>query len=102
VASYFNVTSSNTQELVAPGNGQRITSISLVNIKGVSPFNLCRVDLFIKKSLKGTFYILKDVPLQVGDTLKHDFTFDNGTNQFGLYLKITSVVGDVGVDVILN
>ena len=106
MARYFNITGASsaaaelTRELLAPGDDVRVTSISLTNIQGKIP---CTVDLYIEKQLTGKFYILKDTPLFIGSTFTHDFTFDNSTNQYGLYLKLNKTSGEIpSVDVILK
>ncbi len=106
MALYFNITGASaaaaqlTQELVAPGAGRRIGSISLTNVHADTK---CTVDLYIQKSLSGKFYILKSVTLPVGVTLIHDFVFDNSTDQFGLYIKLTQSASETpAVDVILK
>ena len=76
-----------TQELLAPGDGVNVSKISLTNIQKVST---CKVDLFIKKALKGKFYLLKGVELPVGATLMYEnIEFSNAINEFGLYIKLT-------------
>ena len=59
--------------------------------------------MYPPKKLTGKFYILKSISLPVGVTLLHDFSFDNGTNQFGLYIKLTKTASETpSVDVILK
>tara|TARA_R100000742_G_C4208340_1_gene35422 strand:+ start:18 stop:317 length:300 start_codon:yes stop_codon:yes gene_type:complete len=99
MARYHNITSATTQELIAPGKGERVSSIALTNVQGT---NACDVDLYITKSLEGTFYILKDVTLPVGVTLEHEFSFDNKTDQFGLYIQVTPTTSTPAVDVIIK
>ena len=106
MAKYFNITGASsaaaelTRELLAPGDGVRVSSISLTNVHADTK---CTVDLYIEKSLSGKFYILKSVTLPVGVTLIHDFVFDNSTDQFGLYIKLTQSASETpAVDVILK
>jgi len=106
MAKYFNITGASsaaaerTKELLAPGDGVRVSSISLTNVHADTK---CTVDLYIEKSLAGKFYILKSVELPIGATLVHDFTFNNGTNEFGLYLKLTKSASETpSVDVIIK
>ena len=48
------------------------------------------VDIYIEKALTGKFYLLKKVELPVGVTLFHDIkSFNNKTEEFGLYIKLT-------------
>ena len=107
MAQYFNITRASsaaaelTRELLAVGDGVRVSSIALTNVHASG--TKCTVDLYIEKSLSGKFYILKGVELPGGVTLKHNFTFDNGTDQYGLYLKLTKSASETpSVDVILT
>tara|TARA_R100000030_G_scaffold73902_1_gene57148 strand:- start:187 stop:705 length:519 start_codon:yes stop_codon:yes gene_type:complete len=84
---HHNISGELTQELLAPGDGVNVSKISLTNIQKVST---CKVDLFIKKALKGKFYLLKGVELPVGATLMYEnIEFSNAINEFGLYIKLT-------------
>ena len=87
MAKYFNISGELTQQLLAPGDGVRVSSISLTNIQKVSK---CKVDLYIEKALTGKFYLMKGVELPIGATLIYDsVNFSNATGQFGLYIKLT-------------
>ena len=87
MARHFNVSGELTQELLAPGDSIGVSSIFLTNTQKVSK---CTVDLYIEKKRKGRFYILKKVELPIGVTLMYDNPFfDNNTNEFGLYIKLT-------------
>ena len=100
MAIYKNITGELTQELIAVGSGISNSSISLTNIHGS---NSCTVDLYIEKKLTGTFYILKDVELPIGATLTHPLGFNNNTNQFGLFIKLTKSASETPtVDVIIK
>ena len=102
MASHYNISGSATQELLAAGDNTSIASMSLVNL---SASNACTVDLYIEKLLTGSFYILKNLELPVGVTLileGDDVKFNNKTNQFGLYIKLTQTSGTPEVDVIIN
>ena len=106
MAHYFNITGASsaaaelTRELLAPGDSVKVSSISLTNVHADTK---CTVDLYIEKSLTGKFYILKSVELPVGVTLVHDFGFDNNTDQYGLYLKLTKSASETpSVDVIIK
>ena len=84
---HHNISGELTQELLAPGDGINVSKISLTNTQKVSS---CKVDLFIKKALKGKFYLLKGVELPIGATLIYDnVKFSNIANEFGLYIKLT-------------
>ena len=91
---YHNISGELTQELLAAGDNVRGSSISLANartfLSGVtSASSTCKVDLYIEKKLSGKFYIMKDVSLPLGTTLSHDFSINNSTDEFGLYVKLT-------------
>ena len=96
----FNISGQLAQALLPVGSNINISKISLTNIQNVSK---CKVDLYIEKSLSGKFYILKSVELPIGATLIHDFTFNNNTNEYGLYLKLTKSASEIpSVDVIIK
>ena len=101
MASYHNISSELTQELLAVGDGVNVTSISLANIHANTT---CTVDLYIEKKLTGRFYLAKAIALPVGVTLiLDDVTFSNQTNQFGLYIKLTQGASETPVvDVIIS
>ena len=95
-----NISGELTQELLAAGDGARIKSISLTNIHASTT---CTVDLYIEKKLTGTYYIFKGVKLPVGTVLSHDFTFNNNTSEYGLYIKLTKGASETPtVDVIIS
>jgi len=97
---YHNISGELTKELLAAGDGERVSSISLTNIHASTT---CTVDLYIEKKLTGTYYIVKGVELPVGAILSHNFTFDNSTNEFGLYIKLTKSASETPtVDVIIS
>ena len=84
---HHNISGELTQELLAPGSGLKVSKISLTNTQKVST---CKVDLFIKKALKGKFYLIKGVELPIGATLIYDdISFNNNADEFGLYIKLT-------------
>ena len=96
----YNISGELTQELIAAGDNVGIKSISLVNIHASTT---CKVDLYIDKKLTGKFYIMKAVSLPIGVTLSHDFTMNNKTDQFSLYIKLTKGASETPtVDVIIN
>ena len=97
---YHNISGELTQELLAAGDDVRVSSISLTNIHASTT---CTVDLYIEKKLTGTFYIIKSVSLPIGVILSHNFTFDNSTSEFGLYIKLTKTASETPtVDVIIS
>ena len=100
-SKHHNVTGELVQELLAPGDNIRVSSISLTNANfGGSTL----VDLYIEKQLTGKFYLLKKVKLPVGATLLHDVRgFNNKSGEFGLYIKLTKSASETpAVDVILQ
>ena len=106
MAQYFNITGASaaaaelTRELLAAGDGVKVSKISLTNIHATT---MCTVDLYIEKTLTGKFYLLKAVELPVGATLIYDdIDFNNSSGEFGLYLKLTKSASETpSVDVIL-
>jgi hypothetical protein len=87
MANHFNIAGELTQQLLAPGDNVNVSKISLTNTQKVSK---CKVDLYIEKALTGKFYLLKGVELPIGSTLVYDsMKFNNSTDQFGLYIKLT-------------
>ena len=102
MAKYFNISGELTQTLISSGESYNISKISLTNIQKVSK---CKVDLYIEKKLTGKFYLLKTVVLPVGATLIYeDIRFNNNSDQFGLYIKLTQylLASTPTVDVIIN
>tara|TARA_R110000744_G_scaffold132380_1_gene240574 strand:+ start:73 stop:378 length:306 start_codon:yes stop_codon:yes gene_type:complete len=101
MATHHNISTELTQELLAAGDGIRVTSISLVNVHASAT---CAVDLYIEKRLTGKFYIAKAVSLPVGVTLildGSDVRFSNAVDEFGLFIKLTGSAASV-VDVIIS
>ena len=91
---YRNISGELTQELLAAGDGIKVSSISLTNARGLLSavplnYHTCKVDLYIEKKLTGKFYIMKDISLPLGATLSHDFTMNNSADEYGLYIKLT-------------
>jgi len=96
---YHNISGELTQELLAAGDDVGVSSISLTNLIGTT----CTIDLYIEKKLTGTFYIIKGVSLPKGVILSHNFSFDNSTGEFGLYIKLTKGASETPtVDVIIS
>ena len=90
MARYFNITGELTQELLAPGDNAHVSSISLANVDSTGTTVDAVVDLYIEKNLTGKFYLLKNVNIPAGVTLIHDLHgFNNKTDQFSLYIKLT-------------
>ena len=97
---YHNISGELTQELLAVGDGISVGSISLCNIHASTA---CTVDLYIEKKLTGKFYIMKGISLPVGTTLIHSFFMDNGSGEFGLYIKLTKGASETPtVDVVIS
>ena len=90
MARHFNITGELTQELVAPGDNVNISSVSLTNVDSTGTAVDAEVDLYIEKKLTGKFYLLKGVKIPYRVTLFHDIkSFNNKTDEFGLYIKLT-------------
>ena len=87
MAKYFNISGELTQQLLIEGEDYIFNKISLTNTQKVSK---CKVDLYIEKKLTGKFYLLKGMELPLGTTfIYNDISFDNNTNEFSLYIKLT-------------
>lgn len=98
MASYFNISGALTQELLAAGAGEKVSSVQLTNTHASDSVT---VDLYIEKKLTGTFYLLKAVEIPKGVALVHDkLGFSNNNEQFGLYIKLGAA--DSTVDVITS
>ena len=90
MARHFNITGELTQELLAPGDSARVSSISLTNVDSTGTTVDAVVDLYIEKKEAGKFYLLKGVNIPTGVTLESSIKgFSNKTNEFGLYIKLT-------------
>jgi len=100
---HHNISGELTKELLAAGDGVKVTSVSLTNIHASTT---CTVDMYIEKQLTGKFYVVKSLQLPVGATLileDNDVKFNNGANQFGLYIKLTQGASETPVvDVIIS
>tara|TARA_R110002124_G_scaffold282158_1_gene457099 strand:- start:134 stop:445 length:312 start_codon:yes stop_codon:yes gene_type:complete len=99
---HHNISGELTKELLAAGDSVNVSKISLTNIHASRE---CTVDLYIEKKLTGKFYLLKTVVLPVGATLIYeDIRFNNNSDQFGLYIKLTQylLASTPIVDVIIN
>ena len=89
MAKYFNITGELTRELLAPGDKVSVSSIYLTN---TDTTHTGIVDVYIEKPFNNTgkFYILKTVSIPPGVSLSASLKgFNNDTNQFGLYIKLT-------------
>jgi len=99
---HHNISTEATQELLAAGDNVNVTFISIVNIHASTT---CKVDLYIEKKLTGKFYIVKALSLPVGVTLilDGDARFNNTTDEFGLFIKLTKGASETPVvDVIIS
>jgi len=89
---HHNVTGGLTRQLLAPGDGVGVSSISLTNVDSSTTTVNSVVDLYIEKPSFGKFYLIKGVSIPVGSTLvleSKDVSFNNGAGQFGLFIKLT-------------
>ena len=104
MARHFNITGELTQELLAAGDNTNVSSISLTNVDSTGTAVDADVDLYIEKKLVGKFYLIKAIELPIGTTLIYeDIKFNNKTNEFGLYIKLTKSASETpSVDVIIN
>jgi len=89
---HHNITGGLTQQLLAAGDSVNVTSISLTNVDSSTTTVASIVDLYIEKPLIGRFYLIKTISIPVGSTLvleKENVNFNNGPDQFGLFIKLT-------------
>jgi len=89
---HHNITGGLTQQLLAAGDSVNVTSISLTNVDSSTTTVDSIVDLYIEKPLIGRFYLIKTISIPVGSTLvleKENVNFNNGPDQFGLFIKLT-------------
>ena len=99
---YHNISGELTQELLASGDGIRVSQISITNTNGDAKF--CSLDLYIEKKLLGKFHLVKNVKLATGTTFIYDsIRFSNEENEFGLFIKLTKSASETPtVDVIIS
>mgnify|MGYP003648693570 FL=1 len=94
-----NISGELTQEVLAVGDSDVVSLISLVNTHASAS---CTVDVYIEKKLTGKFYLAKAVTLPIGVTLVLDGVgFNNGSGGFSLFIKLTGSSAST-VDVIIN
>jgi len=100
---HHNISGELTQALLTAGDGVNVNTVSLVNVHASTT---CTVDLYIEKSLRGRFYIIKNLQLPVGVTLVlsgDEVRFNNKVYQSGLYIKLTKGASETPVvDVIIS
>jgi|TARA_R100000030_G_scaffold88679_1_gene72685 hypothetical protein len=98
MAQYFNITGALTQELIAAGGGNKVSSIWLTNIHASDAVT---VDLYLEKKLEGKFYITKSKSIANADYLVLEgVEFNNKSGEFGLYIKLNAA--DSAVDVTIR
>ena len=110
---YHNITGTTSalaqtaQELLKAGANYRVRRISLANVEGT---NAVSVDLWIEKQystvvpeegLYGKFYFFKGLSIPANTSFLYDLNFDNSSDEFGLYIKLTAASGTPAVDVII-
>ena len=93
-----------TNELIAIGEDYGgISSVLASNVHATSP---SYIDIFLRTSCNTKYYFCKGYLLQKGDTLilnnKH-MSFNNTSDGFGLYVKLTAAVGETpAVDILIK
>ena len=98
MAQYFNITGALTQELIAAGSNESVSSIWLTNIHSSDAVT---VDLYLEKKLKGKFYITKAKSIANANyLLLEDIGFNSKSGEFGLYIKLNAA--DSAVDIIIK
>jgi|TARA_R100000084_G_C4592550_1_gene119198 hypothetical protein len=99
---FHNISGELTQELLAAGDGIRVSQISITNTNDDAKF--CSLDLYIEKKLLGKFHLVKNVKLATGTTFVYDsIRFSNAEGEFGLFIKLTKSASETPtVDVIIS
>ena len=67
---FHNISGELTKELLAAGDGVRVSQISITNTNDDAKF--CSLDLYIEKKLLGKFHLVKNVKLATGTTFIYD------------------------------
>ena len=99
---FHNISGELTKELLAAGDGIRVSQISITNTNDDAKF--CSLDLYIEKKLLGKFHLVKNVKLATGTTFIYDsIRFSNAEDEFGLFIKLTKSASETPtVDVIIS
>ena len=99
---FHNISGELTQELLAAGDGVRVSQVSITNTNDDAKF--CSLDLYIEKKLLGKFHLVKNVKLATGTTFVYDsIRFSNAEGEFGLFIKLTKSASETPtVDVIIS
>ena len=98
MAQYFNITGALTQELIAAGSNESVSSIWLTNIHSSDAVT---VDLYLEKEFGGNFYITISKSItNASYLLLEKIGFNNKPGEFGLYIKLNAA--DSAVDVIIK
>ena len=82
---YHNISGELSTEILAPGDRMNVSSISLAN---VNTYKHVLLDLFMKKSETGRYYLLKNVKIPAGASYVYDTIINNRVGEFGLYVKL--------------
>ena len=95
---YQTISSTNETAISIPSNGVKYESLLLVNNHASADITL---DLYIKDSSATTFYILNNVKIANGVSLKLDADeFNFNRTVYTLYINTDNAAG--GIDVIIN
>ena len=99
---FHNISGELTKELLAAGDGIRVSQVSITNTNDDAKF--CSLDLYIEKKLLGKFYLIKDLQLPIGASFIYDSVrFSNEQGEFGLFMKLTKGASETPtVDVIIT
>ena len=90
-----NITGTVTTELIASG-----TNLNAIKEISITAVTAAVVDLHINSS-SDTFYLIKGATIPLGAVLILDsefLKFDNTTNGFGLFVKLTSGSVDISIN----
>ena len=86
MAKYHNISGELTQELLAPGANENVSSISISNVVTFKPVY---VDLFVKNSSgSDKTYFFKNLKVPSGASFIYDLSINNRASGYGLYVKL--------------
>jgi hypothetical protein len=96
---HHNIDSATTIELLAPGDNQNVSKISICNN---SESYVVSVDLYIRKKGVGKFNLLHAFAIPQCVTYVYDGVgFNNRADEFGLYIQCAQSSGTPDVDIVI-
>jgi len=97
-----NISSANVLPAVLLSAGDNVNVIESISIANTHATDSVDVDLFIDSNSLGTYYIIKSltIPNGVSLVLDENLDFDNTSNGYSLYIKLSAA--DSTVDVLIK